>query len=459
MFSSRRSAAEAPEPIPQADADPLAIPGPADEPRPRKPSFTRLVAALTGANAVVVFAGLVTGPLQARSLGPSGRGDLAAILVPLTMAPTLLDLGLTSYIVRARARGVARGVLLGSLVPISISFSLIGVFAAFPLAAAIAHGRGTVQTCLTIGLLMSPLWVIMLTAQGLPWGEERWGATTFVSIAGPVLSAIAMVGLYVMGSLTVATAFVVFVGTNFLANAPLIYFMMRSGRWHFRREVVREGTRFGIKVWTGGLFTATDARLDQVLMAGLVSSRQLGLYAVAVSVGNFPGAFVGALATAINPRIAQGNRELASRSCRVSLLIVTVATAAMMAIVPVLLPLLFGKAFSDAVLLTWILLLSAISGTISGALLSALSAAGHPGSAARAQLFVLAPTILSLVLLLPSTGALGASIIATLSSFAKCAALLRQAIAVLGGRLTDYLIIRRADLQSIKMAARRRRAA
>jgi O-antigen/teichoic acid export membrane protein len=422
----------------------------------RKMNFTRLVAALTGANAVLAFASLITGPLQARSLGPAGRGDLAAILVPLTMAPTLLDLGLTAYLVRARARGESRGVLLGSLLPISVGFSLIGVVAAVPLAHAIAHGRSTVQTCLTIGLLLSPVWVVMLTALGLPWGEERWRFTTFVSIASPVITAIAMLVLYVMGSLTVTAAFLVFLGSSAIAYAPLIFFMVRSGRWHFRRQIARAGIRFGSRAWLGNLFTSTDARLDQVLMAGLVAPRQLGLYAVSVSAANFPSSFVGALSMAISPRVAQGNKELALRSCRVSLLLVSVATVGMAIITPLLLPLLFGEAFRDAVVLTWVLLLSTITGTVSGALLSALGAAGHPGSAARAQLLVLVPTIVALIVLLPSTGALGAAVIATVASFLKLCALLYQAPAILGGRLRDYLLIQRTDLQSILSAAKRR---
>lgn len=429
----------------------------AGSPPPRKVNFTRLVAALTGANALLAISSLVTGPLQARALGPAGRGDLAAIIVPLALAPTLLDLGLTAYIVRARARGESRGVLLGSLVPISLAFSLIGVAAAVPLADAIAHGRDTVQTCLTIGLLLSPVWVIMLTAQGLPWGEERWRSATFVRIAGPIVTALAMVALYLSDTLTVEAAFIVFLATSAIANAPLIFFMARSGRWRFRRKIVREGTHFGVRAWMGSLFSATDARLDQVLMAGLVAPRQLGLYAVAVSAASFPSSFVGAIATAINPRVAQGNNELARQSCRVGLFITTIATVVMAALVPFLLPLLFGSDFDDAVVLTWVLLTSAISGTVSGALMSALAAAGSPGSAARAQLFVLVPTVLALIVLLPSTAALGAAIIASASSLFKCAALLRESLRVLGGCLRDYLVIQRADLRAIKLAVQRRR--
>lgn len=429
----------------------------ADPPARRKPNFTRLVAALTGANAILAISSLVTGPLQARSLGPTGRGDLAAILVPVLLAPVLLDLGLTAFIVRARAQGRSRGELLGSLIPISVAFSLIGVIAAVPLSRLIADGRGTVETGLMIGLLLSPVWVTLLTAQGLPWGEERWRTATFVRVAAPVITAVSMTVLYFCDSLTVETAFIVFLGASALANAPLVYLMVRSDRWRFKPKIVREGTHFGVRAWLGNLFSATDARLDQVLMAGLVAPRELGLYAVAVSAANFPSSFIGAVAQAINPRVAQGNTELTRRSCRVSFFITTIATLAVVALVPILVPFLFGDAFKDAIVLTWVLLASTMSGAVSAALLSALSAAGHPGSAARAQLFVLVPTIAALIILLPSTGALGAAVIATVSSIVRCGALLHQALRVLGGRLREYLVIERTDLQAVRLAFQRRR--
>jgi O-antigen/teichoic acid export membrane protein len=136
--------------------------------------------------------------------------------------------------------------------------------------------------------------------------------------------------------------------------------------------------------------------------------------------------------------------------------VVLIATIGMAALTPVLLPLLFGDAFHGAIVLTWVLLISTVTGTVSGALLSALGAAGHPGSAARAQLLVLVPTVVALVLLLPSTGALGAAVIATVASFFKLCALLREAPRILGGSLTDYLVIQRADIRSVVLAARRR---
>lgn len=71
--------------------------------------LARLVLHLTATNLVIAVLGVVTGPLLARSLGAGGRGVLAAIVVPLGLAPALLGLGLPSYATRSIARGASPG--------------------------------------------------------------------------------------------------------------------------------------------------------------------------------------------------------------------------------------------------------------------------------------------------------------------------------------------------------------
>lgn len=59
-----------------------------------------VVARLAAANLLGAAMGFVTGPLLARSLGAAGRGDLQAVIVPLTVASYALSLGITAYAYR-----------------------------------------------------------------------------------------------------------------------------------------------------------------------------------------------------------------------------------------------------------------------------------------------------------------------------------------------------------------------
>lgn len=80
---------------------------------PRAP-LGPVVARLTGLNALLMLLALVTGPVQARVLGPDGRGEIAVILTVLMLAPILLDFGLSDYVARERARGRSLGTVLGT---------------------------------------------------------------------------------------------------------------------------------------------------------------------------------------------------------------------------------------------------------------------------------------------------------------------------------------------------------
>src|SRR2546423_15340440 len=82
--------------------------------RPRR-SLAGVAGRLALTNGVITAMGLITGPLQARALGPAGRGTLAAIAVPLSMTPWIFGLGLTAFATTEAARMRSRGELVGTL--------------------------------------------------------------------------------------------------------------------------------------------------------------------------------------------------------------------------------------------------------------------------------------------------------------------------------------------------------
>jgi O-antigen/teichoic acid export membrane protein len=144
-------------------------------------------------------------------------------------------------------------------------------------------------------------------------------------------------------------------------------------------------------------------------MVALVSSRQLGLYALAVTIATGSGSLISSTASALYPRVAAGDAEIAARSCRVTLLIVVVSSAAIAAVSPWIVPFIWGSRFSEAVPMLVVLLAASAVYVPAQVLGSALTAAGNPSPAATAQTVALIVTIPALILLLPSTGGLGAA--------------------------------------------------
>src|SRR5215207_4540866 len=92
----------------------------ANAPDAKRPGLVPVVGSITAVNLVANGLALVSGPLLARALGPAGRGDLAAILVPAALLPTLADLGLSTYVVRQVSKGIPPSTVLGAIAPVAV---------------------------------------------------------------------------------------------------------------------------------------------------------------------------------------------------------------------------------------------------------------------------------------------------------------------------------------------------
>ena len=435
------------------------LPSGAAPPSPSRPpgSFARAVARLSGVQALALLAALVTGPITARVLGVHGRGELAAITAVLTVVPWLLDLGLSQWLGRERARGGQLPELLGAALPVALGCSLIGVAAAVPISHALGHGRPVVITYIQIGLFLAPLSVVLQTLIGLAIGESRWRLVTLAGVISSLAPALAIVVLAAVSRLTVGTAAAVYLA-GWLASLVILLRVVRgTRRLVFDRARSRAAAAFGAKSWLSTVAGVANVRLDQLLMAGLVASRELGLYAVAVSVASLTSGLSSAVSQALYSRVAEGDAPLTARSCRLTVGLVAVAAVVLSLPAPRLIPFVFGSEFSGAVPMVVVLLAASVPLAGTTVLAAALNAGNDPAATMRAELVGLALTAPALVLLLPVDGGLAAAYISLAAYSVRLAMLLGSARRVFGGRWWDYVVPTRADLGWMSEQARWRR--
>jgi O-antigen/teichoic acid export membrane protein len=372
--------------------------------------FGKAVARLTGVNLLIVLVAFVTSPILARTLHPAGRGEVAAIFAVLGIAPWVSELGITAFLSRARAqRSQPLGVLLGSTTPIALIASLIAVVLAVPLAHLLGRGRPDVVLFIELGLFLLPATATIQLLYGIAVGDERWHLIILVRILNVGGVAVAIVTLKLLGLLSVQTVAITYLTAGVLANVPLLLGLRGARPWKFDASVARTGLAFGLRSWLSTLANTGNAYLDQVLMAGLVSSRQLGLYALAVTLSTASGALITATASALFPRVAAGDSQLAARACRVTLLVVVAADVCIGASSPFVVPFVFGHAFVDAIPMLLVLLGATVFFVPAQILGSAIAAAGNPSATARAQVAGLAITVPALIVVLPFAGGMGAA--------------------------------------------------
>ena len=435
-----------------ASADPA-------QPDPPRGSFAGVVGRLTGANVVSLLAAVIAGPITARALGVEGRGELAAILAVLTLAPWVLDLGIGQWLARERARGASRAEVLGAALPLVLGGSLLGVVLAYPISELLGQGRSVVTTFILVGLLVVPISVVLHALVGLAVGESRWRLYATTRIASSLLPLAAIVVLAVADRLTVASAAAAYFGGALIGSLPLLRLVRGAWPLSLTRRRTREAAGFGSKSWLSQVAGTANIRLDQVLMAGLVSSRQLGLYAVAVTVASITHGLTSAVSAALFPRVAEGDGELAARSCRVTALVVGAIGGGLAVLSPVFIPFVFGDAFEDAVPMAIVLLTASIPLAASVVLGAALVAADEPAAAMRAELVALAVMLPAIVVFVPGAGGLGAALISLGAYSLRLAVQLRSACRAFTAPWWSFLLPTAGDVRWLGGELRRRRAA
>ena len=442
------------------------VPAPAPAPAPAAPEpeaeaagkpgrrDLKAFTGLTGAQIFQLAASLVTAPLMARALGAEGRGLLAAIAVPLGVAPFLLQFGLGAFAINRAAQGMSPRLVFGSMGLPTLALGGLTVLLAPTIAGVLSEGREPVQAFLVIGLALMPLGLLINLVMNIAHGLSDWRALTLVRALPPVVLLVGVAGLFALDRLTVTSAGIVTIVSGIAPVVALGPTLRRCWPPKVQLRVVREGLGFGARAWVGTLATLANQRLDQLLMIPLVPARQLGLYAVAVTISGLSTLLTSQVVTVLIPRIAHGQSDLVPQALRCLLLVVSATAVVLAAATLVFLVPVFGPDFAGARPLVLVLLVAVVPLSGLHALSQWLPATNRPGAPSLGELVSLAITVPGLILLLPTMGAMGAALVSLVAYSTSFAILLVVMSRHLGHRIIDYLTPRRADIVLLARIAR-----
>ena len=414
---------------------------------PVRTRLSSIIARLAGANVLVAASGFITGPLLARALGASGRGDLAAVIVPLGLAPYILNLGIPTFANRELPRGRPLNLVLGSLGAPLLAMGAVSVLAAVPVADALAGDRETVRTLLIITFCAMPLLLVGNLLVASLAGLERWPRVIRARLIPVAVSLCAIVALYAAGRLTVANAGAFAIAGAVLSGVPGLTLLRAGGRPVFRLAYAIRGVTFGLKTWLGTIALLANARVDQLVMITAVAPRELGLYAVAVTLAGASTLLTSAISPPLITRLSEGHTELVPQALRITLAATVLLNLVLALACPFLLPALFGDGFRDAVPMAAVLLVAAVPFAGTSVLTATLQAGGAPIIPSIAEGIALVITGVGLFVLLGPLGGLGAAIVSVLSysaSFGYQLVMVRRRIPA---PLSEYLLPAAADLR------------
>jgi O-antigen/teichoic acid export membrane protein len=404
--------------------------------------------ATAGTTALVAFLSLINVLIVARTLGPTGRGDVAFLTTVAVIGAALVELGvrqanvnLASTSPQLRPVLAGNSLLLAALLGGAIAAPLLAVLMeVFPGAAA-----GSDRSLRLVALGSVPVLVLQSYLRSLLEAQYRFAFANGSVLAGPATNVIVNGILAGTGALTVGTAIVTWVvGWALTAVLPLWYILRRLGGIAAPDlALARRTLGFGLRTHLGRVLTLGNLRLDQWFVAGLAGSRELGLYSVAVAWAETLFYVPAALATVQRPDLARSRRADAARHAaggvRSALGVTLVLTIGIVVAAPVLCVGVYGDDFRGSVDDLRALAPGALAVVVVRLLGNALTAQGRPLLESISAAAGLGTMVALDLWLIPAHGGFGAAVASTVSYSVAAVVIATVFARALGGRVRDLL--------------------
>lgn len=388
----------------------------------RPATLTRAAAATYGANAGAALLSLVSVLVVARSLGPTGRGEVAFLIAVTMLTSHLVSLSLQE----ANANlGASHPDLRASLATNSLLFAVaLGALAAIVLEAlsnAVPPlGGGVDHTLFLFALACIPVALLKQYLTLLVQADYAFGVTNAAWVLGPLTTAACNGLLAAAGTLSVESAFGAWaLGQTVGLVLVCVYVACHAGFGRPDAGLARRAAVFGAKAHLGRFMEVGNYRADQWLLGSMAGARELGLYSIAVAWAETLYYLPGVLVLVQRPDLVRaGAREAVQRAvrvCRVGLVLSSGAALVLIGAAPLLCVGVFGQPFEGSVDELRVLALGAAGIVVFELLTNALTAQRKPmlGSAAIGVAFVLTAALD--LLLIPRYGGMGAAVATTVA--------------------------------------------
>jgi enterobacterial common antigen flippase len=404
----------------------------------------RPVLSSLAATAFIQLLGALTGVLLARTLGPSGRGALAAVVLWPTMLWAVGNLGLDDSVTFLSARRTApqRSIVSTSLALAAVQ-SVILILIGLVLVPIVLSRQeeSVVRDCL-IFLASIPTSLVTLYLASVLNGTHRFVAFNVVRITVFVGNAVGLVILALGSDLTVTSAMLAYLVSQVITvmmAAVLVFPSLEGGLMRPERPLGRAMLAYGWRTQLSSISNLLNERVDQLVISIVFAPASLGLYVVAWTMTSLSGMIGSSVALAALPAVAKAEetgerRAKAHEYVFLTALSTTLVVIPLLILTPEILRIVFGPDFVAATDVTRILLVASIALGTGRVLGAALKGLNRPLDAGVAEGVGLAVTAVGLAVLLPILDLKGAAITSIVAYTASAAVGVHLANRALGTR-------------------------
>jgi O-antigen/teichoic acid export membrane protein len=407
----------------------------------------------------VLAANVVTGIITARALAPTGRGEVAAIILWPQLLTFVLTLGLPAAVrYHLRCAPERTPQLLTAAMLLAVGGGAVAAAAGIVgIPFLLGNYRPEIERAAQVFMLLAPLMLLLNVLTGALEVLDEFPVANALRIIQPLVTLVTLAGLAVTGLLDPITA----AGAYLFPVIPLSVWLLRHlwarahPQWHDALGAMRPLVGYGIRSYGTDVLGTVSGQLDQALIAAWLSPASLGLYTVALSVVRMLGTIADPVGAVLFSRAAglgvSHIVDLTGRGVRVTAPITLLGAVVLVAAGPLLLGLLYGPEFRAASPILPILGAEVVIGTTYFVLTRAFMAAGRPGTISLTEGLGVAIAAGMMVLLIPRYGIAGAAWSLLASAGCRFATLLVCFPAVLHTP-PPRLVLTRKDLQLIRQA-------
>jgi O-antigen/teichoic acid export membrane protein len=364
----------------------------------------------------------VTGVLVCRLLAAEGRGQIAAIGAWCQIFGWGAGMGFYEAITYMRAKNSHDPKrILGSAVVVTVVFGTVAM-----ILAELLVSRGfREQSPEVIRLARFWMFTIYLAVGGsmcnaMITGNHEFSLLNTLRVIQPLAYLIGLLLLWIFGGMGVLGVMSVASGCELAVTGYLFVRLLNTiGIGLPTKAILREGLAYGIRV-QGALFAAlANARLDIMLMPGLLFAADIGLYSVSTNLSGIIVALLGSFGVVVFPTAARAGAAdglaIVTRSLRFVFWAGLIGSGIFFILCPWMLHWVYGPKFDGAVpSLRW-LLPGVVAVAATKIVDSGLQSVNKPQRASYAQIVGLVVTLTGLYLTLKKWGINGAALTSTLS--------------------------------------------
>jgi O-antigen/teichoic acid export membrane protein len=375
------------------------------------------VAQTVFANVAIQSANIACGVLTARTLAPSGRGTLAAII----MWPQLLAYALTlgtplSFIYYFKKRPDLSRQLSAASIMISIVAGLTGsLIGSFLIPFSLKTYPPETVHFAQITALLAPAGLCTVTLMAQVQSTGSFSQYNLFRFLSPLSILVGIVLLRITGTLTAYHAALVYLLAGMPALFWLVALVWKSQRPLFTGLLTPSKLllSYGLRAWGADLLGTVASQVDRVLVVSMLSPASMGLYVVAQSAAGILNVIPNGVCPVILPKLAaKSNKEivdLTGAAVRITLVLMLAASLPLFFGGEFLLHLVYGSKFDGAAVILPFLIVEGLLDGMTSVLSQAYLGAGMPAMVTLLQGCGVFSAIPLMYLLIPRFGVRGAA--------------------------------------------------